>query len=71
MAAEIQTSNGKTSPNGSWSSSNSTVAVVSGDGLVTGVKSGTVTITFTADEKSTVKATTTVTVTSGEATASN
>ncbi|MEB3329519.1 MAG: Ig-like domain-containing protein [Candidatus Sericytochromatia bacterium] len=62
LSASIQTSAGKSSPNGSWSSSNSTVAVVNGDGLVTGIKDGTATITFTSDEKSTVKATAVITV---------
>ncbi|MEB3223754.1 MAG: Ig-like domain-containing protein [Candidatus Sericytochromatia bacterium] len=62
LSASIQTSAGKTSPNGSWTSSNSTVAIVNGDGLVTGVKDGSATITFTSDEKSTVKATAVITV---------
>jgi uncharacterized protein YjdB len=62
LSASIQNSNAKTSPNGSWSSSNSTVAIVNGEGLVTGIKDGTATITFTSDEKSTVKATAVITV---------
>jgi uncharacterized protein YjdB len=62
LSASIQTSAGKSSPNGSWSSSNSTVAIVNGDGLVTGIKDGTATITFTSDEKSTVKAMAVITV---------
>lgn len=67
LSAEVQTSNGKTNPNGSWSSSNSPIATVSGDGLVTGLKAGKVTVTFTSDEKSTVKASATITVGGGAA----
>ena len=47
-----------------WSSSDSKIATVDAtSGLVTGVKAGTVTITATSKENSTVKATCTVTVT--------
>lgn len=71
LSASIQNSNGQQSPNGSWASSNSTVAAVNGTGLVTGVKPGTATITFTSDLDSTVKGTATVTVTGASSTTSS
>lgn len=46
----------------SWESSNTAVATVSSNGLVTGVAAGTVTITATSKLDSTVKATATITV---------
>lgn len=62
LSAFLQTSAGKSSPNGNWKSSNSLVAIVNDEGLVTAVGNGTATITFTSDEKSTVKATANITV---------
>lgn len=62
LSAEVQDSNAKVSSNGRWTSSNPQVASVNSQGIVTGLKDGTVTITFTSDLKSTVKATAEVTV---------
>lgn len=63
LSATVQNSAGALGPNGTWRSSNVTVAKVSPSGLVTGVQPGKVTITFTSDADVTVKATTEVTVT--------
>jgi uncharacterized protein YjdB len=62
LSAEIQDSNAKVKSNGRWTSSNEQVASVSQAGIVTGLKDGVVTITFTSDEKATVKATAEITV---------
>jgi uncharacterized protein YjdB len=63
LNAAIQNTAGQQTPNGSWASSNSTIAMVNGSGLVTGIKPGQTTITFTSDQNSTVYANATITVT--------
>lgn len=62
LSAEVQDSNAKVNSNGRWTSSNPQVASVNSQGIVTGLKDGVVTITFTSDEKATVKATAEITV---------
>lgn len=48
----------------SWTSSDSSIAMVSSTGLVTALKNGTVTITATASDKNIIKATKTITISS-------
>jgi uncharacterized protein YjdB len=62
LSAEVQDSTAKVSSNGRWTSSNPQVASVNSQGIVTGLKDGVVTITFTSDLKATVKATAEITV---------
>ena len=66
LDASITNSSTKTTPNGTWSSSNQQVAFVNDSGLVTGRKAGKVTISFKSDLNSTVSAKATVTVSGGE-----
>jgi uncharacterized protein YjdB len=69
LQAEIKDSSGRINRNGSWSSSDSTIAFVNNDGLVSGRKRGRATITFTSDTAGTVRATTVVSVDMPSATA--
>jgi uncharacterized protein YjdB len=62
LAAELQLSNGRLSPNVVWQSTNTTLASVT-RGLVTGLKPGTVTITATAQDEPTKMAKAIVTIT--------
>lgn len=55
LTAEIQLSNGRTSPNVTWQSGNTRVAMVS-NGLVTGISAGTVTVTAIAQDEPTKRA---------------
>lgn len=66
LLAEIQLSNGKTSPNVVWSSGNTRVAMVS-NGLVTGIAPGSVTVTAVAQDEPTKRASATITVVAEDA----
>ena len=63
LSAYVQTSAGQTTPNFTWSSSNQSIALVSGTGLVTGIAPGTVSITATSEQDPTKNASVTVAVT--------
>ncbi|MNS52864.1 Bacterial Ig-like domain (group 2) [compost metagenome] len=62
LQAELQLSNGKVSPNVIWQSTNTNLASVT-NGLVTGIKPGTVTVTAMAQDEPTKLAKSTITIT--------
>lgn len=61
LSAQIQLSDGSTSPNVIWTSDNKSIALIS-NGVVTGISEGTTTITAIAEGDSTKKASATITV---------
>lgn len=63
LSAFVQNSSGQTGSNFSWSSSNQSVAIVGGTGLVTGVGAGTTTIVATSLQDPTKTAEATISVT--------
>lgn len=63
MSAYVQNSAGGTSSNFTWSSSNQSVVIVSGTGVITGIAPGTATVTATSQQDPTKSSSANITVT--------
>lgn len=68
LVGTLRDTAGNSSANGTWSSSDSTVAKINASGVVTGIRPGKATMTFTSDQDATVQASAGITVTGSAST---